>query len=79
MITIYGKENSCPSCKNAKRFANMKNIEFDFIELDSIEVLDEMKHRLGITGNVSIPQIFNDAEIIGGFKEFQSWVKEQIV
>ena len=74
MINIYGLAG-CAPCQNAKRLSLVKKIEYRFIEITTDEIKEQVKAKAGLEGNITVPQIFNDDEYIGGFKEYKEWVK----
>ena len=65
MITVYSK-NNCPFCVQAKRLLESKNVAFKEI---NIEDVPEARQMLLDKGLRSVPQIFNEEELIpGGFQ-----------
>ena len=55
----------CPSCIYAKRFFNEKNISFEEI---NIEKIDMSRNQLKeITGGLTVPQIVINGKPIGGY------------
>ena len=65
-VLIYTKTN-CPYCVRAKQFFKEKNIIFEEVDLtnDSSE-LDKLK---GVTGFLTLPQIFINHEFVGGYAD----------
>ena len=57
----------CPSCVNAKRFLNEKNIEFEEINIETEGMSREDLEK--ITGGRTVPQIVIDDTPIGGYKD----------
>ena len=57
----------CPSCVNAKRFLNEKNIEFEEINIETEGMTREDLEK--ITGGRTVPQIVIDDTPIGGYKD----------
>ena len=57
----------CPSCVNAKRFLNEKNIEFEEINIETEGMSREDLEK--ITGGRTVPQILIDDTPIGGYKD----------
>lgn len=69
-IEIYSK-SWCPFCRMAKRLLEEKGqefVEFD-VELDA-DKYDEMLDRS--QGRWTVPEIFIDGELIGGFDELRA-------
>ena len=65
MITIYSK-NNCPFCDRAKALLESKGITYKAINIE-----EEPEHRETLVGLGlrSVPQIFNDGELLpGGFQ-----------
>ena len=64
-IKIY-TTHYCPFCDAAKALLHKKNIPFEEIDVSD----DEAKHALKArTGWRTVPQIFIDGELIGGYEE----------
>ena len=70
MITVYSK-NVCPFCDQAKALLNSKNIEYKIV---NIEEDAEGRNFLMTQGLRSVPQVFEDGELIGGFDKLKDWV-----
>ena len=65
-IQIY-TTGYCPYCIRAKELLARKGIKFEEINLDgNLEELNALKNR---TGHRTVPQIFIDGKMIGGFSE----------
>jgi glutaredoxin 3 len=66
-ITIYSTGN-CPFCEKAKTFMNRRNIDFNEVRIDlGKDQLREFSRRTN--GARSVPQIFIDDRLVGGFSE----------
>lgn len=78
-VTIYGRDG-CPFCVKAKDLANTLK-ESNFIK--EIEYIDTVSNKLGkeelseIVGKpvTTVPQIFIDGNYVGGFTEFDGYVR----
>ena len=57
----------CPYCIRAKELLKRKGIPFEEINLDG--KLDELNALKDRTGHRTVPQIFIDGKLIGGFTE----------
>jgi glutaredoxin 3 len=77
MYTIYGKPN-CTYCEQAKALLESKNLPFEYIHLDvgqpkvygvAYISRDELLSR--IPGARTMPQVLQNNELIGGFRELQ--------
>ena len=56
----------CPFCDAAKRLLKQRNIAFEEIDVSDDAARAELKQR---TGWRTVPQIFLDEELIGGYQE----------
>lgn len=74
-LIVYSK-TVCPYCVQAKKLLESKGIEY--VEIN-IETNAQGRDQLLEQGLRSVPQIFNGAELIGGFDKLKTWVelKEQ--
>lgn len=82
MFTVFSKP-ACQYCDKAKALLQMKNKEFKVIHLDvgqpQVEgeeylSVDEFKKR--IPGVSSVPQIFEDDKLIGGFSQLNAYLSK---
>lgn len=65
-ITLYST-NYCPFCIRAKKLLKSKNLDFKEVNLSSNpEELIKLKQK---TGMQTVPQIFINDKLIGGFQE----------
>tara|TARA_B100001057_G_C22705637_1_gene893635 strand:+ start:300 stop:557 length:258 start_codon:yes stop_codon:yes gene_type:complete len=64
-ITIYSS-NICPYCLAAKKLLQDEGLKFTEISVDGKPKLRE-ELRLLVNGKTSVPQIFFDKELIGGY------------
>lgn len=65
MLTVYSK-NNCPFCVQAKRLLESKNVPYEEI---NIEDQPDARQMLLDRGLRSVPQIFNQEELVpGGFQ-----------
>ncbi|MFC2074641.1 glutaredoxin 3 [Bdellovibrionota bacterium] len=59
----------CGFCRRAKQLLKSKGIEFKEVDVTEDE---EMRNELiELTGQRTVPQIFFDDQLIGGFQELQ--------
>lgn len=65
MVTIY-TTNSCPYCNAAKNLLRQKKIEFKEMDVSEDDDFDALVAR---TGWKTVPQIFNDDVLLGGYQE----------
>ena len=69
---IWSKAH-CPSCVQAKNLLKMKNIEFEERELGINWTKEDL---LAMVPNArTVPQIFFDDELVGGFDNLQEKLK----
>jgi len=68
-ITVYTTDY-CPFCDAAKEFLTRKGIAFEEIDVSEDDKKMELKAR---TGWRTVPQIFIDEELIGGYQELMAW------
>lgn len=65
-VVVYSKDY-CPYCDRAKALFKSKGIAFEAIELeDKPEEFTKLKER---TGLMTVPQIFIDDQLVGGYSE----------
>ncbi len=65
-VTIYTTER-CSFCVAAKKLLDSKGIPFEEVNLsNNLERLQALKKRSGLQ---TVPQIFFDEELIGGYQE----------
>lgn len=65
-VVIYSK-TYCPFCVRAKNLFNNKGVAFEEIMVDTDpELFAELKKKSGM---MTVPQIFIDDQLIGGFTE----------
>ena len=66
-ITIYSSK-ICPYCLAAKRLLEEKGLKFTEISVDGKPEIRE-KLRILVDGKTSVPQIFFDKKLIGGYDD----------
>ena len=65
-VVIYSK-TYCPFCVRAKNLFDSKGVSYEEIMVDSDpELFVQLKQK---TGMMTVPQIFIDDELVGGFTE----------
>lgn len=84
-IVIYGS-TTCPYCTKAKNLAEQYCLQYEYINIkDSADALAAFEQRF-ISMKVSVPrtvpQIFIEYspfedEYIGGFEDFEKWMKKK--
>jgi glutaredoxin 3 len=72
MIKIYGKPN-CPFCVKAKSLAELKNLDYVYLTLGVDYTREEL---INLVPNArSVPQVFVNETLIGGYDDFETFVK----
>lgn len=70
MITMYTR-SVCPYCDQAKALLTSKNIEYKAVNIE--EDIDA-RNFLVAQGLRSVPQIYEQDTLIGGFDKLKQWV-----
>ena len=70
MITMYTR-TVCPYCEQAKALLTSKNIEYKAV---NIEEDVDARNFLVTQGLRSVPQIYEQDTLIGGFDKLKEWV-----
>ncbi|MGZ3723001.1 MAG: glutaredoxin 3 [Bdellovibrionales bacterium] len=65
-VQVYSKSN-CPYCVLAKNLLSDKGVNFQEINLDGKD--QELKELRERTGMRTVPQIFVDDKLIGGYQD----------
>jgi len=75
MMLIYSR-TVCPYCTQAKALLDSKGIEYTEINIDTNAAGRDVLLEQGLR---SVPQIFDGAELVGGFDKLKVWLelKEQ--
>jgi glutaredoxin len=74
MKAIVWSKNQCPYCDQAKNLLKMKGIEFE--ERNINDGWDREDLLAAVPGARSVPQIFLDGELVGGFTELKKKLTE---
>ena len=74
MKAVVWSKNQCPYCDQAKNLLKMKGIEYEerniSVDWDREELLE------AVPGARTVPQIFLDDKLIGGFQELKKYFDE---
>ena len=66
---MYSK-SFCPYCVRAKNLLTQKGVKFEEINLDGkLDELDALKKK---TGQMTVPMVFINDKLIGGFSELSA-------
>ena len=72
-IIMYTRTNPpCPFCKQAKQFAENKNIPFENIDIGTDITVQQFQEKFPAAR--SVPLILDNDVVIGGFTEFCNYV-----
>lgn len=64
------KKNPCPYCDRAKVLLDNKGIKYDVLDLtDNLDELDKWKQK---TGWRTVPMIFINDQLIGGYTDLKA-------
>lgn len=69
-VQVYTR-SQCTYCTAAKQLLNTKNIAFEEISLDDMQILEEFKTQY--PGVRQVPQIVINGERIGGYQELKNF------
>jgi len=77
MKAIIWSKNQCPYCDQAKALLKMKGIEFEERNINK----DYTKEQLleAVPTARTVPQVFLDQQLIGGFTELKKYLEENHV
>lgn len=76
-IEIFGAD-WCSPCRKTKQLCIDKKLEYYFYDISSEEdALIEARKRLGKDPN-SIPKVYVDNELIGGYTEFKAYLEKHL-
>jgi glutaredoxin 3 len=71
-IKIYTTDD-CPYCLAAKNLLTRKNLPFEEVDVSADADFDALVKK---TGMKTVPQIFLDDQLIGGFQELTQWDRQ---
>lgn len=73
MYRVYGK-NWCVYCDRAKRLLTESDLPFDYVDIEADK--EEYDYALANSnGRKTVPIIFKNGDLIGGFDELRSHLK----
>lgn len=74
-VEIYSKSN-CPYCDMAKDFFNSKDIVFTSYNAENVDIFNELMER---NPNArTMPQIFINNKLVGGYTDLIEWYPKNI-
>jgi glutaredoxin len=75
-ILIIGKED-CSLCKSAQEFSKVKNVEFTYKKVPE-DLSLEKAYEITRTMFRQFPAIVVDDEFVGGFSDYQRFIKNNL-
>lgn len=72
-ILIYSK-STCIYCRKAQNLLKKHKIKYKKVEIDYYKHLELSKQ----TGQNTVPYVYIDDELIGGFRELEKWVEDKL-
>ena len=72
-VEIYTKSN-CSYCEMAKQYFDSQNIEYSLHDVENVETFNELLNRNPSAR--TMPQIFINDELIGGYTDLIEWLKQ---
>ena len=76
MKAIVWSKYHCPYCDQAKALLKAKNIEFEERKIGDGFTKEELLEA--VPNARTVPQIFLDGKLIGGFTELQSYIQNNM-
>lgn len=73
-ITIFGRPG-CGFCRRAKELCEIKELNFRYIDIHAEGISKADLEKTVGKPVETVPQIFHGSEHIGGFSEFDEWIK----
>ncbi len=74
-VEIYSKSN-CPYCDMAKDFFNSKDIVFTSYNAENVDIFNKLMER---NPNArTMPQIFINNKLVGGYTDLIEWYPKNI-
>ncbi len=76
MKAIVWSKYHCPYCDQAKALLKSKNIEFEERKIGDGFTKEELLEA--VPNARTVPQVFLDGKLIGGFTELQSYIQNNM-
>jgi glutaredoxin 3 len=76
MKAIVWSKNQCPYCDQAKALLKMKGIEFEERNINKDYTREALLEA--VPNARTVPQIFLDGELVGGFTELKAKLTESV-
>ncbi|MFM7009151.1 MAG: glutaredoxin domain-containing protein [Betaproteobacteria bacterium] len=75
MIFVYSKDN-CPWCVKAKELLTAKGLEYTEFKFGEDFDADGLRSLLGPDRKLTVPQVFFDDELVGGYEDLEKRLAE---
>ena len=76
-ITIFGRQ-SCGFCRRAKELCEIRGLTFRYVDIE-VEGISKADLEKTVGKPVhTVPQIFHGREYVGGFEDFDRFVKVRL-
>lgn len=72
-VEIYTKSN-CSYCEMAKQYFDSQNIEYSLHDVENVKTFNELLNRNPSAR--TMPQIFINDQLIGGYTDLIEWLKQ---
>ena len=76
MKAVVWSKNNCAYCTQAKQLLQVKSIAFTERNIDSTASIADL--QLAVPGARTVPQIFIDGTLIGGFTELKTYLQKAL-
>jgi glutaredoxin len=75
-VIIYSKDD-CPYCEKAVSLLNSHNISYKLMKFGVDFTKEDLIKKLGRTDRVTVPQIFINDELFGGYEDLKVYLTIQ--
>jgi glutaredoxin len=75
MKAIVWSKNQCPYCEQAKSLLKMKSIDYEERNINKDYTREQLLEA--VPNARTVPQIFLDDKLIGGFTELKKYLEEE--
>jgi glutaredoxin 3 len=76
MKAVVWSKNNCAYCTQAKQLLQAKSIAFTERNIDNTASIADL--QLAVPGARTVPQIFIDGTLIGGFTELKTYLQKAL-
>lgn len=71
-VTVYA-ETGCPYCAKTEQFLSENGVQYERIEVDNADVIDEIQQKFGAR---SVPVVVVDGRFVVGYDE--AWLRQNL-